>query len=326
MHEGKNQSGRVYMTDKTQVCNTGDITAQCGHAERMVFHVFEMYLRYFTENENFPFFIQYGVHNTDFFMHTHADYSELAIVLYGNANHIVNNESYFIKKRDVFVINSDTSHGFSNTNNLHICNIMYRPERLFFADIDIRRSSGFHALFVIEPYLAKSNHFKSRLALQLTEFEHVNSMIMSMLHEFEQKKEGFQTMLSAQFIQLIVLLSRLYHFSATCDEPDIVNIARSVSYIENHYRDPISIGDLADQCNFSKRHFSRVFKKAYQTTPCNYILGLRLQHSCVLLKNTSLSISEIASQSGFSDSNYFTRQFRKSFYMTPKEYRLGSNQ
>jgi len=283
--------------------------------------MFEMYLRYFTENEDFPFFIQYGVHDTDFFMHTHADYSELVIVLNGNAMHIVNNESYFIKKRDVFIINNNTSHGFKNTNELHICNIMYRPERHFITDFDIRRSPGFHALFVIEPYLTKSNCFQGRLTLQLTEFEQVNTMIISMLSEFEQKKEGFQTMLYARFIQLVVLLSRLYHFPSTQSESNLINIAKSVSYIEKHYKDPISMDDLSDQCNFSKRHFSRVFKKAYQTTPCNFILHLRLQHSCVLLKNTSLTISEIAFQSGFNDSNYFTRQFRKLFHMTPKEYR-----
>ena len=56
----------------------------------------KMYLNAFTQNTNFPFFIQYGHHDDSMFLHTHADFSELTIVLSGTAIHVVNNEKYFI--------------------------------------------------------------------------------------------------------------------------------------------------------------------------------------------------------------------------------------
>lgn len=57
-----------------------------------------VYLNWFTTDEHFPFFIQYGGHEEDMDLHMHADFSELVIVLKGHASHIVNDEEAFIKK------------------------------------------------------------------------------------------------------------------------------------------------------------------------------------------------------------------------------------
>ncbi|HWT75369.1 MAG TPA: helix-turn-helix domain-containing protein [Mobilitalea sp.] len=280
-----------------------------------------MYLRYFTEDVSYPFYIQYGFHDNDVFMHTHADFSELVIVLNGTAMHKVDNESYFIKKGDVFVISNNTAHGYVNTNDFRICNIMYHPENLLSSDYDIRKLAGFHALFVIEPYLTMERSFQSRLKLQLADFEQVSGIISSMVHEYDKKTDGWKTMLNAHFMMLVVLLSRTYSLPASNDKSDVINIAKSVSYMENNYTEDIAIEKLAAQSNISTRHFTRIFHATYQTTPGNYLLLLRMEHACRLLKNTSYSISEIAFQSGFNDSNYFSRQFRQHFNISPKVYR-----
>ncbi|GJM83763.1 hypothetical protein HMSSN139_62590 [Paenibacillus sp. HMSSN-139] len=77
-----------------------------------------VYLNWFTRDEQFPFFIQYGGHEEDTFDHSHADFSELVIVLNGHATHIVNNEESFIKKGNVFVINGSTSHAYKDPQDL----------------------------------------------------------------------------------------------------------------------------------------------------------------------------------------------------------------
>ncbi len=280
-----------------------------------------MYLKYFLQDPSYPLFIQYGFHDSDLFMHTHADFTELVIVLNGTAMHKVDNEAYFIKKGDVFVISNNTAHGFENTNDFHICNIMYRPELLQASDHDIRKSAGYHALFVIEPYLTMERSFQSRLKLQLAEYERVSDIINHMITEYDTRPDGWKTLLNSYFMMLVVFLSRSYSLPSYDVRSDVINIAKSVSYMENHYIDPITVEKLALMSNLSVRHYTRIFHDTYQTSPSKYIGSLRMQHACKLLVNTSLSISDVAFQSGFNDSNYFTRQFGKIFHITPKEYR-----
>lgn len=281
-----------------------------------------MYFKFFAEPSDFPFYLYYACHEQSIETHTHADFSELVVVLDGAAMHCVGNEVYFVKRGDVFVVNGDTEHGYQNTESFRICNIMYRPDIIASPYFDLCKSVGFHALFVIEPYLAKSQGYESRLTLSIDAFELVNAMITDMVDEYSKKRDGWKTVLHAHFMKLIAMLSRMYSLPASDAQTDIMNIAKTVSYMEYKYMEPISVSDLASLASLSERHYSRIFKDTYKITPGNYILSLRLQHACRLLKNTSIKISDIAMQSGFNDSNYFTRRFHKTFGVAPSEYRL----
>ncbi|MDR3593749.1 AraC family transcriptional regulator [Clostridium sp.] len=283
----------------------------------------EMKLSYFTNDESFPLFIQYGNHNEDLLIHTHKDFSELVIVMNGSAKHIVNDENFHIKKGDVFVISNNTAHGYEDTENFRICNIMYRSENILSADYDIKKNAGFHALFVLEPYFAKEHNFKSRLMLKPKDFEKIHILTDIMLSEYQSKAEGWQTLLKGSFMTLAVMLSRLYSFGNSSDKIDIINIAMSISYIESHYTEDISIDVLAKISHYSPRHFTRIFIATYHTTPLNYIISLRINHACSLLKESRLLISDIALQCGFSDSNYFCRIFKKRTGLAPKQFRAS---
>ena len=282
-----------------------------------------MYLHYFTKDTSFPFFIQFGGHANDMPIHYHADFSELVIVLNGMANHVVNSEKYFIKKGDVFVINRNTSHGYEDTCDLKICNIMYKPKYLYQVGNDLKKSSGYQALFVIEPFLAKEYSFKSRLQLNISDYKKAKEIIFDMVDEYQSKYEGYQTMLYSHFMELVVFLSRKYDFASSGLKDNVINIAKAVSYLENHFREHINLNDLASKADLSTRHFNRIFKENYKTTAINYIIRMRIEYACLLLRKSKLKISDIAYKSGFDDSNYFTRQFKKVIGFSPKEYRYN---
>lgn len=278
------------------------------------------YLQSFTDNNDFPFFIQYGYHDADLKTHIHSDFCELVIVFGGTAMHTVNEESYFIKKGDVFILGDGVSHGYFDTHELQICNIMFQPDK-FLLDGDVRKLPGFHALFVIEPYLTGKSEFQSRLSLQMENYQQIHHLTDVMLREYQNPTPGQQTLLSSYFMILVTMLSRLYNLPSKQEDSPLLNIAKSVSYMESHFTESLTVKDIAKISNLSPRHFSRLFTASYHTTPGNYILSLRMQHAGALLKNTTQSISEVAFQSGFNDSNYFSRQFRKFYGVTPREYR-----
>jgi AraC-like DNA-binding protein len=281
----------------------------------------ELPLSIFTKDNDFPFFVNLGAEEKDLYMHLHSDFSELVVVQNGTATHCVGDEQYFVRKGDVFVINRGTGHGYKNTNDFYIYNIMYRPENVIYFDSDIRKLAGFHALFVIEPYLAKSQNFKSRLQLTLDDFEKINNIITNMIDEYNKKENGWKMIVRAYFMLIIVALSRKYSMPEHDTKENIINMAKAVSYMENNYTEHIAIDELAAQMYISERHFSRLFKQTYQITPGNYILNLRMHYACELLKNSQLSIADVAFKSGFGDGNYFARQFGRIFGVTPREYR-----
>lgn len=280
-----------------------------------------MYLNYFTRDESFPFFIQYGHHESDMLMHYHADFSELVIVMNGTAMHHVNHDSYFIKKGDVFVLGHDVAHGYEDTNQLQICNVMFQPNFLQNSEYDIRQLTGFHALFVLEPYLTKNNEFQSHLSLNLQQFEEIHKLTDLMVQEYHSNAPGRITLLSSYFMVLVTKLSRFYHLPEKENIENVMNIAKSVSYMESNFTDTISLDKLASMSNLSTRHFTRLFTATYHMTPGNYLLSLRMQYACHLLLSENDTISEIALKCGYSDSNYFSRQFHKFYGASPREYR-----
>ena len=197
---------------------------------------------------------------------------------------------------------------------------MYRHE-IFSAAPDITLCAGFHALFVLEPSITKEHSFQSRLKLRHSDYEAVKALTDIMLNEYESRSECRKTMLISQFMTLAVMLSRLYSFDEMTNEQDIINIARAASYIENHFNEDISVTQLADFSHYSERHFIRMFSKTYHATPLEYIIKLRINHACIMLKNSKLTVSDIASRCGFDDSNYFSRMFKKHMGCSPTLYR-----
>ncbi len=279
----------------------------------------DMWLHYFTNDDSFPFFIQYGGHEVDMFMHGHADFSELVIVMDGSAEHVVENERFAIKKGDVFVMGSDICHGYDNVSNFRLCNIMFRPEALLNGDHDIKQHPGFHALFLLEAQLNNAQGFSSRLKLSPADFAELEHLLDATVEEYSSDRAGKKTLLLSLFMQIVVKLSRLY--DAPAKQREISGMAEAAAFMENHYMEDITIEQVLEISHYSQRHFIRLFSAAYNTTPQKYLTNIRIRRACALLKESSLPITEIALRCGFSDSNYFSRAFRKANGITPTQYR-----
>lgn len=278
-----------------------------------------MKLRYFTNDESFPLFVQFGEHDIPLFNHGHEDFYELVTVLNGSAEHVVDGERSTISKGDVFVIGNGISHGFEEPHSLRICNIMYRPEMLFPGDSDIRQLPGFHALFLLEPYFSSTQHFQSRMKLTPADFTQIQPLLDIAEAEYTSSSPGRKTMLLAVVRQLAVILSRRYD----CPEKprEISGIADAAAFMETSYADSISISDVIERSHYSQRHFIRLFTSAYGMTPQRYLLDVRIRHAGAMLRDSTLPVTEIALQCGFGDPNYFSRIFRKYTGNSPSEFR-----
>lgn len=97
-----------------------------------------------------------------------------------------------------------------------------------------------------------------------------------------------------------------------------------VEYIENNYSDDdLAISSIAAHVNFSPNHLSTVFRQETGQTLIKYLTDFRLGKAKEMLKCTSLRSSEIGSKCGYKDPHYFSYLFKKTFGMTPTQYREG---
>ena len=95
----------------------------------------------------------------------------------------------------------------------------------------------------------------------------------------------------------------------------------AMAHIDLHYQENISIQALADACMLSVSRFSHLFREVTGMTAVQYINDFRISKAAVLLSTTDYDINEIALRSGFRDSAYFSRIFRRNCGCSPSDYR-----
>lgn len=101
-------------------------------------------------------------------------------------------------------------------------------------------------------------------------------------------------------------------------------INKSIEYILQHIDENISVDDVAAYCNFSKFHFSRMFKAETGMSIYYFIKQLKIDQSAVNIKiERDKSITEIGEKYGYSSSNY-SSAFSKQYNISPKEFRKTS--
>ncbi|MDD3115645.1 MAG: AraC family transcriptional regulator [Anaerovibrio sp.] len=144
--------------------------------------------------------------------------------------------------------------------------------------------------------------------------------------EAASREQGFANELYTEtlFIEFIILLNRsiidneLQHPANIACDP---RIQKLLDYINTHLTEELTIDLLAQKAFTSKFYLMRKFKADTGCSIHQYINSKRLLAAKSLLAATRLPITELCYQCGFTDYSAFSREFKKNFHMTPKEYR-----
>lgn len=94
-----------------------------------------------------------------------------------------------------------------------------------------------------------------------------------------------------------------------------------LSDIDFHYQERLSLAIFANKYSVTRNYLSTLFHKEVKMTLTDYINSTRVRRSLPLIIETTLSMQDISEQCGFSDANYFTRNFKKYQGMSPMQYR-----
>lgn len=171
------------------------------------------------------------------------------------------------------------------------------------------------------PLFQESILHEMNMLQSVTNSYSIDSCARAMYSYFRKSIEAAETV--RQLVDLHGLMVR-YFFDyrdagvKDCDNPQIVQVQK---YIRENYKEAVTRDALADEAGLNPNYLSWLFHKEVGCSLSEYLQSVRIERAKVLLKYTNLSISDIAKECGFSDSNYFSRKFREAEGTRPLTYR-----
>ncbi len=138
----------------------------------------------------------------------------------------------------------------------------------------------------------------------------------------EAREDGYEIVVRGLMSELWLEFVRLAPDAARYSRSDDnMRVKAMLRFIAENYREHISLAEIAEAARISQREASRCFKRQLNRTPFEYLLNYRIDRACDLLRGTSLSVTEICLNCGFSAPSYFGKMFRERMGQSPREYR-----
>lgn len=235
--------------------------------------------------------------------HKHSDI-ELLFLLKGKLKITIDNEIYHLQKEDIIVINSSQEHS-----------INAEPDSLYFI---------MHINYVLlAKYLSNSKIF---FLCNSTITNNNNVVLLQRLLkdllQIEFDNQNYKT-LSLQKLSFQIVEILIQHFSVTLTNQHSINFREIEfdNYIQANYSNQLKLSDLAEVFHLSPNYISKYFKEKLGTGFYDYLNNIRLAHATKNLLHSQDSITTIALNNGFPNSNSFTKVFKEHNSMTPHEYR-----
>lgn len=257
--------------------------------------------------------------NGDYEVHRHTSV-ELVLVFSGRAVHVIDGVEYSACSGDVFVIQPRMIHALRQRRAFDEGKLSCVPDAFASLAPELHNTAGFAELFAADP---PRDGASPHLRLTPKEFGPAQEVFLSMLDEYTEKRLGWQLAMRAGFGNLLVILSRALNRTRASTDPSLYRLNEVLAYLAKNFTRPLTLGGLAEKAGWSESQFVRVFRRHCGVSPIDYLIDLRLDRACRLLISSSRTVTQIAFECGFNDSNYFSRQFRQRIGLTPQAYRQG---
>lgn len=246
------------------------------------------------------------VSNDNFKLHTH-DFYEIYIFMEGDACHLVEGSEYDLAPLDMILLRPDELHKVRHKSQgryrrtvMSVTEDFFREEKCEeYRELFWRRKCG------------KNNKIEGKIC--------VASGISDCIGRIKKYSEGYKNFsepsVRACFVELLYLIDRASEFSESADKTG--KVGEIIDYINDSFKEPLSLSSVAEKFYMSKAYLSRMFKKATGFTVGEYITGKRIietEKQCSQGKDISCACID----SGFSDYSSFYRAYVKERGVSPR--------
>lgn len=251
------------------------------------------------------------------FWHKH-DFLEVAFVLQGEGYHLTENSRRPLKKGCVYFIPPNKSHRYIISSEIRVFNLFLQSD------------------FLSRTYKQISNIEEATQLFSKLGFQYLNDTLLYLDYNevflkqapYMRGREILRELLNAKESALMTHLKILEFFSLLTNSPlegvekkQPQAICQLLQWISLNYEKDISLAQAAERVEKHPSHLSRLFKQSTGYTFSEYLYEYRLNRVNELLSESDLSISEIATNCGFTNLSFFNRIYKRTFGTTPIKFR-----
>lgn len=246
-------------------------------------------------------------------VHWHEE-CEIIRILKGEFKLKINTKLYNLKTKDVIFINSGSIHSGIPKNCIYEC--------LVFDITFLKRERSFTNSFLN----SLINFEKEINTIYSLENQKILDIIDLIFRTMKEQKLGYDMKVFGLFYYLLGLIeeNNLFTNQANNDHGNkkrLLQLKKVLSVIQTKYMYNLTLKDLSNSVNMNTNYFCKFFKELTEKTPMDYLNYYRVECAKEKLKETDLSITEIAYDCGFNDISYFTKVFKKyNTNLTPREF------
>lgn len=243
-------------------------------------------------------------------LHTH-NYYEFELVYGGRGVQILHRSSFEMHRGCAYL---------RTPNNLHTTH--QNPyDRL--KSYNIRFSADFIPINIATGLMAEDNAIS--VEFEESELQRLTGKIEALTYEIRNTDPYSQTMITSLFCEILVDFVRKYNLTAKKNLGRSLHVTEIIDYINKNYRGKLSVAELSRIFGLNPHYMGSLFINEVGRSIPRYILDLRLILSTQLLASSSMSVSEIAYECGFSSPSYFIEKFRERYGAPPKKYISGES-
>ena len=177
-----------------------------------------------------------------------------------------------------------------------------------------QESDGDESLIAI--HLNILNHGSKNISVSDNPSEKITTLFLKIYDIWSSKCENYKYLCTSLLYELFAEISKK-NDDAFLNYPFL---KKSVEYINENFREPLSVGTLAKMCGVSENYYRRIFGKCMGISPLKYINSKRIEAAKALIISGYYRISEISDMCGFSEHKYFCSVFKKETGIMPSEY------
>jgi len=259
--------------------------------------------------------------------HRHSDFHALYAVRSGRGVHRINGQPFAITRGDVYLLDVGATHAYLDYRSLEI-DAFYFPPWLWSDDerAALRQDVGVTFADALPALPDQTNgwrHAPPRFHPFPEAWRHTQNSIEHLRALWRDESAGAALVLRGAFFEFVWELlgdAKSRHTPPARLDLDAA-LGEAVRLCDEEFARPWTVESLAARAFLSPRHFGELFARKTGQSPAMYLRSVRLERAKTLLRNSSLSIGEVARQCGWNDAAHFSRSFSEKFGASPRAFR-----